>query len=208
MNKKDEFRKEIERIWKILTLANECFHYSFYFYKPQTEKELKFIEDSCHIKFFRLILWRTTIIELAKLFHESKKSHRFNINHFIDKLKKEGQYGDMEVSLISIENWKAKIKANQDTIDTIQFYRDKVYAHDDPVDIEKVTEKKMSFKEIEKLTKIVKSIIKEIYITVLNTDPQIRTMYFHKDRFNLIDILAEEKENGIHKSIENLKNKK
>ncbi|MBA4408395.1 MAG: hypothetical protein C0397_03105 [Odoribacter sp.] len=193
MTKKDEIENEIERIWAILILAKECFHYSSYLFNPETKKELDYIEKSADLCFLRHIIWRTTVIELSKLFSESQTRDRYNICHFINKFKKGGHFGDTGISDNLIQHWKSEINENKTTIDTVLKYRDKVYAHDDP-NQDVLYTKEVTFEQAERLMKIVESLITEIYETILDSTPVIETVIFDRLRFDIIKILAEAKE--------------
>ena len=88
MDKKVEIKNDIWNIWQILITAKDSFQYSFYLHKPDTEEEQDYLNHSPDFIFIRHILWRMCIIELSKLFSNSKDRDRFNIFHFIKKLNK------------------------------------------------------------------------------------------------------------------------
>ncbi len=101
------------------------------------------------------------VIELSKLFSNSSKRDRYNLNHFISKLKKSGHFGDMGIAQSSIDKWELALYNNQNHIDNILTLRDKIYAHTDPKkDDYKAID--LSFQDVEALIKIVEGIIKEI----------------------------------------------
>lgn len=70
MTKKQELNKELTQVWLILVAAKESFNYCYYMYKPKSDEELSYINDSKDFCYIRFLLWRVTIIELAKLFQE------------------------------------------------------------------------------------------------------------------------------------------
>src|SRR5687767_3765997 len=107
--KQQELRNEIWRIWEIEIVAKQCFQYSFYLHKPETKEETKYLQNQRDFGFIRHILWRMTIIELSKLFSSSSKRDRFNVNHFLSKLKRGGQFGDMGISQATIDKWEADL---------------------------------------------------------------------------------------------------
>lgn len=192
--KKEKLKKNIRSIWEILTISKECFEYAFYFHKPETDDESEYLNKSRDFKFIRHILWRMTIIELSKLFRNSKNSDRHNLNHFINQLKRNQYFGDIGVLEEKIQNWEKVLQDNQKLITNILTLRDNVYAHTDPkkVDFKLIN---ISFQEIEILINLSEEIIKEIYSVAFDSDVRFRAIYFNKDRFDLIKILAEEKKN-------------
>ena len=193
--KKEELKKSIENIWKILAISKECFEYAFYFYKPETKDEAEYLSKSRDFNFIRDILWRMTIIELSKLFSNSTNRDKYNLNNFIGRLKRNQYFGDIGILEEKIENWEKILQDNQKLINDILILRDKVYAHTDSqkehfklIDI--------SFHEIEVLINLSEEIILEIYSVVFDSDVRFRTIYFNKEQFNLIKILVEEKKNS------------
>jgi len=131
MTKEEEIKNEIWNIWQISLFAKECFSYSQYLHNPKTKVELEYIRGSKDFQFFRHILWRNTVIELAKLFTDKKDRDRFNIFHFLKKLKVGGQFGKMGIPETQITNWENQIATNSEAINMILTLRDKVYAHTD-----------------------------------------------------------------------------
>lgn len=111
--KKEKLKKNIRSIWEILTISKECFEYAFYFHKPETDDESEYLNKSRDFKFIRHILWRMTIIELSKLFRNSKNSDRHNLNHFINQLKRNQYFGDIGVLEEKIQNWEKVLQDNQ-----------------------------------------------------------------------------------------------
>jgi hypothetical protein len=190
--KKAVLKESIWSIWEILTISKECFEYALYFHKPETEDESEYLNKSKDFKFIRHILWRMTIIELSKLFSNSKNRDKYNLNHFINNLKRNQYFGDIGILEEKIQKWEKILQDNQKLIEDVLILRDKVYAHTDPKkDDFKLID--ISFQEIEILINLSEEIIVEIYSVAFDSDVRFRTIYFNKDRFNLIKILAEEK---------------
>ena len=192
MTKKEEIKEEIWQIWQILLVAKECYSYSFYLNKPDTEEELQYLNNSKDFQFIRLTMWKMFVIELSKLFKQSVKSDRYNIFHFISKLKKGGNFGKMGISESKIEEWEENINRNSETISKILILRDKLYSHTD-TDKEKHKKTDTSFEETEELIKIIELIIQEIYSTVFDAEALMETIFFKRERFKLIEILAKER---------------
>ncbi len=133
-----------------------------------------------------------TVIELSKLFSSSSKRDRYNLNHFISKLKKDGHFGDMGISLSSIDKWELALRDNKNHIDNILTLRDKIYAHTDPnKDDYKAID--LSFQDVEVLIKIVEDLIKEVYLVVFDAGTDMSTPTFDRSRFDMIRILSSEK---------------
>jgi hypothetical protein len=204
MKKLEEIKNEIWRIWEILVLAKECFHYSYYLHRPDTQKELDYINKSADLDFIRHILWRTTVIELSKLLSGSDKRDRFNINHFIGKLSNDGHFGDLGITKVTLDKWKNEIERKKETIDILLKYRDKVYAHSDP-NKDEYSKLDITFKQTEELIDFVENIIKEIYGTILNSAIDTETIIFRRQRFDLVKILADEQERKIQEMLSYLK---
>ncbi|MBW4360239.1 hypothetical protein [Flavobacterium taihuense] len=191
--KKTELKENIDSIWEISTFSKECFGYAFYFHKPETEDESEFLNESRDFKFIRHILWRMTIIELSKLFSNSKNDV-YNLNHFINKLKRNQSFGDIGILEEKIQNWEKILLDNQKLIKNVLNLRNKVYAHKDRKNDDlKLLD--IRFKEIEILINLSEEIITEIHSVAFDSDVRFKAIYFNKDRFNLIKILAEEKKN-------------
>ena len=206
MSKKEEIKKEIWQIWQILLLAKECHSYSFYLHKPDTKQELEYLQCSNDFHFIRHIMWRMTVIELSKLFKDSVKSDRFNIFHFISKLKREGYFGTMGISESRIIEWEQQINENRETISKILILRDKLYSHTDS-DKEKHSKNEVSFEKTEKLLQIIESVIQEIYYAVFDSHALIETVSFDRKNFKIIEILAEERNKITRELLEEFKSR-
>ena len=87
MSKKEELKENILSIWKILNNCKESFLFCKYLYVPETQNEKEYIENSRYFKYIRHILWRNSVIELSKLFSTSRNRDKYNISHFIKKIK-------------------------------------------------------------------------------------------------------------------------
>jgi hypothetical protein len=192
MDRKSELKNEISNIWEIFINANECFHYSFYLHKPDTQEEFDYLNSSNDLKYIRHIMWRMSIIELSKLFSGPKTRDRFNIQHLISKLKKDGNLGNIGISDETLNNWEAEIKKNQKSVNSILTLRDKIYAHTDSHKTEYLSTT-LSFEDIGYLLKIVEVIIQDIHSSVFETYADVETIVFNRKRFNIVKILAEER---------------
>lgn len=196
--KKTELKENISIIWEILTISKDCFEYAFYFHKPETQEEANYLNNSSDFRFIRHTLWRMTIIELSKLFSKSKNRDKFNLKHFINKLKKDEYFGDIGILNNRIENWEKILEENNILIENILTLRDKIYAHRDQKK-EDFKTIEITFQEIEILIKLSEEIIKEIYSVVFDSYAEITPVYFKRNRFNMIKVLAEEKKNRLNR---------
>ncbi len=206
MTKKEEIKEEIWQIWQILLIAKECHSYSFYLHKPDTKEESDYLQHSRDFNFIRHMLWRMTVIELSKLFRNSPQNDRFNLFHFISKLKKGGHFGKLGISENKIEEWESKMTDNTQTISEMLLLRDKLYSHTAP-NKKKYIDGNLTFEKIEELIKIVESVIREIYSSVFDSHASIGTISFDRKRFKIIEILAEEKNKRKRELLELLKKK-
>ena len=189
---KNEIKQEIWGIWEILILARECFEYSNYLYHPDTKEESEYLSFSQDFDFIRHILWRMTIIEFSKLFQPD----RFNLKHFIHKLKKAGHFSKAGINDETINKWEAELLNNEKTIANIITLRNKIYAHSD-LKKDDYNTIQITFQEIAKLIVIVENVIREIYLIVFEADTEMATIVFDKNNFDIIKILADEKRKSI-----------
>ncbi|NOU47518.1 MAG: hypothetical protein HOO86_10705 [Bacteroidales bacterium] len=205
--KEKELEEEISKIWNILIYVKDCYDYSYYIHKPETSEEADYLKNSQDFEFIRHILWRMAIIEIAKLFCNSAKRDRYNLRHFISKLKKAGQFGDSGINVTTIEKWEAQFSLNEVLINDVITIRDKVYAHTDP-NKEEYTKIEISFKKIDDLINIAEDVIREIFKTVFDSEVDFDSPLLDKNRNNIIKILAAEKRNRIEELALKYRNEK
>jgi len=193
---REELDNKLWRITEILITAKECFLYSKYLYKPESEEEAKYLQYSVHFHFIRHSLWRLSIIELSKLFSTSKQRDRFNIVSFITQLKKDGHFANLNFDESIITKWEKRLSENKDQIDKILTLRDKVYAHTDPKkdDYRGI---QLYLRDIEQLFLIVENMISEIKSKIFDAHMDLTTPVFGRHKFDIIKVLAEEKRKRI-----------
>jgi hypothetical protein len=191
MQRKQEIEREIWNIRQTLTLARECYEYAYYLYKPETKKEKDYMDFSVDFAFIRNILWRTVIIELAKLVREpmTEVPHIFNIRDFIQKFRNGGAYENMGISEEILENWEKIILMNRANAGKILIIWDKLYALSE-ADNRKYLDNDISFEEIERLITGFETIIKELYSKIFNLETLENSRLFDKKRFNILKILT------------------
>lgn len=201
MGRREDLNNEINNIWNIYINANECFLYSNYLNNAETQLEFDYINSSRDFIYIGQIMWQTSIIELSKLFSDSK-SDRFRILNLISKLKRNGYLGNMGITDEVLNQWETKIDENKELINSILTLRNKVYAHTDSK-IKTYKNTNLSFDKIELLLNLVKEIIIKIYSAAFNTFADIEPVIFNKKRFSIIiQTLAEEKEKELKKIYE------
>lgn len=192
MGKSEEIKSIIWEIWKISLNAKRFLNYSFYLHRPETDEELEYLRNSRDFAFIAHSLWRNTVIELSKLFNDSKEVDKFNIFHFIRKLEKDGHFRILEINQIKIDEWYKQIEENRETIDLIVTLRKRVYAHTDGPE-GKIGLDTPTFEQTLKLIDIIESVIKEIYFTVFKSDALISAPHLDLNPSKIIKILAAEK---------------
>ena len=207
MPSETEIKDNIWAIWKISILAKKCLKYSYYLHKPDSPEELEYLNHSRDFHFIRHIMWRNSVIELSKLFSSSSKRDKFNIFHFIKKLKKDQYFGGFGIAVSKIKNWENRLEENRETITAILSLRDKVYGH---TDNEKSKEEldTPTFEQTERLLQIIESVIQEIYSTVFNSHADIESSHIYESPAGIIKILAAEKKSRVDGLIDLMKNKK
>ncbi|TDN80383.1 hypothetical protein DET49_13224 [Salegentibacter sp. 24] len=204
MSQKEEINNNIWEIWKISLNAKRFLKYSFYLHKPDTNEEFEYLKKSRDFKFIADALWRNCVIELSKLFYDSKKRDKFNIFHFIKKLEKDVHFRNFKISKTKIDFWYNQIEENRKTIDLITELRDKVYAHTDGP-IERIGLDTPTFEQTEKLIDIIESVITEIYSSVFDSHAMMNSPNLELNPSKIIKILAAEKKARISDMEELLK---
>ena len=207
MTRREECKEHILAIWKISTLAKICMSYSQYMHSPLSDIEKVYLNNSYEFKFIRHILWRNTVIELAKIFNSSKKRDRYNLFHFINKLNPNQYYGGLGVSDTKLNQWVLELETNRETIDKILDLRDKVYGHTDTERIRKELDVP-SFKEVENLFLIIENVIQEIYATIFNGHPDTELTFVKRNLTRIIRPLAEHQKKSIEEITRSTKESK
>lgn len=204
MTKIAELEKEIWRITEIFLNAKENFNYSYYLHKPDTTEEAEYVKHDRDLIFIRHSLWRLSIIELSKLFSNNTNTHKFNLSHFISKLKPGGHFSNFQIDPLKIAEWEKAILTKQELIKNIITLRDKIYAHTDPNKDDYRTVE-IFFTQIESLFDLVEGIIKEINLVALESDDDISTPTFERNDFTMIKTLSEVKRKEIDEILKYIK---
>ena len=193
MTKKEEIKENILSIWKILNNCKESFQFCKYLHVPETQNEKEYIENSRYFKYIRHILWRNSVIELSKLFSTSKNRDKYNITHFIKKLKPQGHFKIFKIDIYKIYDWESTFATNNVIIEDLLILRDKVYAHTDVLNANESLNG-LTFQEMEILIELVEDLIREIYRSVFDGDVDLRTPIFGRGNIKLINNLIEHRE--------------
>lgn len=188
-SKREQLQIRIGVISEIYANAKESFNYCKYFYQPIDKTEMRLANSDIHLQFIRHSLWRQTITELSKLFCK-RDNDKFNIKRFLDSLRFDGYYGDLNFPLRKIEHWEQQIKAQNSVISDIMILRDKVYDHTDPKkeEFEKII---VSLRNIQCLIDIISDIIIEVYGCMLDGHFDSSLPSDNQDICILSDIVAQ-----------------
>ncbi|WP_422860972.1 hypothetical protein ACOKFD_09390 [Flagellimonas sp. S174] len=207
MPSKTEIKENILAIWKISILSKKCLKYSYYLHKPDSPEELDYLNNSRDFEFVRHIMWRNAVIELSKLVSGSSKRDKYNIFHFIKKLKKDQYFGGFGIAEEKIKDWENRLEENRETINIVLSLRDKVYGHTD----NKKSKENLdtpTFEKTEKLLQIIDNVIQEIYLTVFDSHADIESSHIYENLSGIIKILAAEKKSRRDGLMDLMKNKK
>lgn len=194
---RNKIEEELSRITDILNLAKGCYQYCYYLHKPKTVEEDNYLKHSRDFNFIRHILFRMTIIELMKLFSDSKSGkERYNICRFLKKFKKGGVFFCIGLDQYKIEQWEMQIQSKELLIKELKDLRDKAYAHTD-ANKENYTDVNIEFANIEYLLKIVEDIVSEIFVSKFDTFIDFDSPFFDFKKIEIIKILANERQKRI-----------
>lgn len=202
MTKKQELDKELTQVWLILVAAKESFNYCYYMHKPKSESELQYINESKDFKYIRHLLWRVTIIELAKIFRESKDTDRFNIFHLFNKLKPTGHFKRLKFPNQKLVEYEASLREDN-LITQIINLRDKIYAHTDSK-TDNLETNLITFSTLENLIQKTERIINEIFEITLDNSISFNSPVFNRNGFDAFEILAKDRENFLEQERQQL----
>ncbi len=101
--RKDEIKKEIWPIVEIVLFAQESFKLVEYLGTKSDSLHENFIKSrSDYFTHAKVVHWRSTVIELAKLF-SGKKNDRYNLKRLLNALKSDGILSDAKVPETAIK---------------------------------------------------------------------------------------------------------
>ncbi len=182
MNSKEELQKHIKIVWDIFLYAKESYHYAFYLSKPDGQSEIEFLSKSSDARFISHIMWRTSVIELSKLF-SGGNNDKFNLTKIINKLKRDGVWKDAGITKEKLDYWENEIEKNKEVIESVKTLRNKVYSHTDLIKPDS-SEVKLEFCDLKTLLDITENIIRQIYSLAFNTYADMDVSVFNKGRIS------------------------
>lgn len=185
--KKEQLKNEIWDMVEIYLDANHCLEYAYYLHFPRAEDERAYIASSNHLLYLRTIILKMAIIEIVKLFSK-RKSDRYSVFCFIEKLKSGSYYGEFGISNDKISIWEERLSDSGRVIKGLITLRDKHYAHTDS-DRDKHPVDKIIFKDLKKLLSIIEDVFNEIYSSVFESYLDLSSPIFDRDKFELINNL-------------------
>ena len=180
--RKEELENELEQRMYILVTAKQCLLFAKDLRFSNDEKLNNFLQSSARFRFIHTVLWKQSVIELAKLFSNSNNTQKFNIHCLISRLEDSGHYACLKFSKVAIQSWRDKITQSESKIKVVLDLRDKLYAHTDP-NFEVNILDAPTFEEVEQLIQIIEDIIQEIEGTVFNTGFTLDHLPHYDDRF-------------------------
>lgn len=193
--RKEEIKKEIWPIVEIVLFAQESFKLVEYLGTKSDSSHENFIKGrSDYFTHARIVHWRSTVIELAKLF-SGKKNDRYNLKRLLNALKNDGMLADAKVPETAIKHWEELIEKEKEAIENLIVQRDKVYAHTDEGYREVIN--KVTTSKTKELLEIVYGIVKDIYYSTYNSDFMFEGINYDPtgDLKHLIQIVA-----NVHKA--------
>lgn len=159
MGRKYKLKGEIKEVEKIYFFCKKSFYYASQHHYAKTPEE-----DS---DFIQQVMWRTTIIELTKLFSSSIKRDKFNLFRFVEKVKAYYNH-TLHIEESSFLEWESQLNDCKPIIDKLLILRDKVYAHTDR-NSRHIDTDIVSFEEAEKLLVVAEVILEEVHFRVFES---------------------------------------
>lgn len=164
--KKGELKTEAWAIADILFPAQESLKIVAYLRKDEGDDDRNYVKRAIYFQYETSNHWRTIVIQLCKLFSESKGEH-YRLRKFIVSLKPGGYFEDAGISADKIAKWEEALALERDIIDNLLLQRNKKYAHSDRDGKEVVNE--VSIAKARELIGLVQNIVREIYSTVFES---------------------------------------
>ncbi len=213
--RKIELKEKLNKIAHLFMITKESYLYAEYFHNPETKEEKEILNDLVyyyHFRFINHILFKNTVIELAKLF-SSRSTDKFRIGKLIENFKRDGQFGDFGINESSLKIWESYLTKYKGSIDFILKLRDELYAHTDEKEFD-YNSIDLSFIKLKELIDLGEKIIKQLYSELFQIGFYFESQKFERTRFPILKVLAigeEKRKSDISKaaieSIEQHKNK-
>ena len=161
-----KLQQHTKEIYEIMLLAQSSFKIVDYMYRTRDDIAGEVINQNQYLKYSRHINWRLYVTELAKLF-ANRESDWFNVNRLITKFKKGGEFEKVTViDETTVAAWERDLASEKAIIDNLLDQRDKLFGHTDKNRAHIKNE--LSIKDARTLIDIVKRIVSEIYVAVLD----------------------------------------
>jgi len=195
---KEFFNNELETILFIHFDAKYYFRDVEYLTKPETSEE-KVSSQNWTIGRIKKAFWRLGIIEMAKLFQDSRNQH-FNLIDYLENLLENYTEYDWINNLpkFKIQNWLEKLNSiNFLSIrERISIQRDNYFAHTDRNPKQELTDSQITFEEINSLLNLTEEIIFKLNEFCLNThiDLEIDGMEKAGNLLEMISIYSKHRE--------------
>jgi|GEM_PF-2067131 len=188
VSKKKELTGRLDTTFRILYAAKENFEYCQYLYEPLLPEEQAYVRVDRNLQFIRFTLWQMTIIELDKLLSKTEPQ-RFNLFSLIENLKSTGHFRSFKVPDYLIELWEGSLLSHGDTISSINFLRNKIYAHTDNL--------KENFQSMTVALLSIRSLIQDLeHLVTFISESTVKIKYlflesyFVRNDFDILKILA------------------
>ncbi|WP_149274694.1 AbiU2 domain-containing protein [Pareuzebyella sediminis] len=202
MNSPDyiKLKEQLEQIYLVYTKGFEAYSFNKYLIKPSSEQEENYLRNS---KIFRMIgvsMFKLSVLELHKLV-SNKKNDQLNLYDFSKILKRE----DMKKyssDLILMEKFEV-LDSYQHLTQKLKILRDKHYAHTDIIR----PDPELTYDDLDTLYDLVFTIIEQIYIVYFECQIKRLSVVFDPDRFEMIKILAREKDRNLAERFKKFSNR-
>ena len=198
---KEAIKEYLEEIHIIYVKAHESYSFNRYLNKPPTEKEFDYLKNSRVFELINISMFKLAVLEMSKLTGKSN-SHTYNLPHLITKLKK-FYLKDKDI-IKELEIARSELKSVEDISDKFKILRDKHYAHTDKLR----PDPDVTYIEMDTLFYVVFNIIKKLFLIFLHSELDNTPIFFNPNRFNVIEILADEKERSRKEIIDKYLSKK
>lgn len=159
-----EIQNHLELIIDTLNKSIQNYDTVWYLNNPDSEEEFKAIDKSPFLKGTSYSLWKLCIIDLHKIFSESKHDQISLYNLFINIERK--QYSSHQINKELLTKWRNDINTNKLSIDKVKFLRNKLYAHTDTNVKEDVD---LYFREVQQLFEVAQRILTDFYSAAFET---------------------------------------
>jgi len=179
----------LDNAFKIFVISNESFLFAKYFDTGIDDFQNEVIKKPS-IRYIQHNMWRSCVIELAKLYTNGKHNH-FSFYKIITEIRKHNIENFVENSEYTslLKNWNDIIKSNLPLINQIIKLRTKLYAHTDIDSKAMLKDIDFTYEMFEKLLATTLTLLIDLNDKILNRTLIYRPIYFNNVR--IVEILAE-----------------